>query len=64
MISRSDVDFMGHELVGESDTRTEIHHIYPTRWCRENASGEFKVLLSSDGDGPNYANSISNFLPI
>lgn len=64
MVARSTVDFGGNQLIGDTDTRTEIHHIYPTRWCRENASNEYKELLSQDGEGPNFANSIANLMPL
>lgn len=64
MIALSNKDFMGHFLWGESDTRTEIHHIYPRRWCRENASGPYRDLLTPDGEGPNYINSIANLMPL
>lgn len=64
MIALSDKDFMGYSLLGETDTRTEIHHIYPRRWCRENASGQYRDLLTSDGEGPNYVNSIANLMPL
>ena len=64
MIARSQSDFMGRILVGDTDTRTEIHHIFPRRWCRENASGEYKDLLSEDRDGSNLVNSLANLMPI
>ncbi|GEM_PF-1005798 len=64
MVARSTVDFGGNQLIGDTDTRTEIHHVYPTRWCRENASNEYKELLSQDGEGPNFANSIANLMPL
>lgn len=64
MIALSDKDFMGFSLLGDSDTRTEIHHIYPRRWCRENASGQLEAILKPDGEGPNYVNSIANLMPL
>jgi hypothetical protein len=64
MVARSEKDFAGNDLVGDTDTRTEIHHIYPLRWCRENAAGEWRAMLSIDGEGPNYVNSIANLMPL
>lgn len=64
MVARSDHDFGGNDLVGDTDTRTEIHHIYPVRWCRENAAGEWRAILTTDGEGPNFVNSIANLMPL
>lgn len=64
MVAKSTEDFMGFSLFGETETSTEIHHIYPKRWCRENASGEYRDLLIPDGEGPNYVNSIANLMPL
>jgi hypothetical protein len=64
MVARSVIDFEGNQLVGETDTRTDIHHIYPTRWCKENASGDLFEVLSKENGGPNYVDSISNLMPL
>ena len=62
MIAAAGTDFMGHILIGEDGSRVELHHIYPKRWCRENASGEFVDLLGRDTE--NYVDSVSNLMPI
>ncbi|MEM5495540.1 DUF262 domain-containing protein [Hoeflea sp. AS16] len=64
MIAAASRDFMGNILVGEDGSRVELHHIYPKRWCRENASGEYLSLLGIDSDSENFVESISNLMPI
>lgn len=64
MVAAADQDFMGNQLTGEDDTRVELHHIYPKRWCRENASGQYLELLGKEAGGTNYVDSIANLMPI
>lgn len=64
MIAAAESDFLGNALIGDDESRVELHHIYPNRWCRENASGKLREYLLKDGDGKNYVDSVSNLMPI
>ncbi|MBY6122537.1 DUF262 domain-containing protein [Mameliella alba] len=64
MIASASTDFMGHLLSGEDGSRVELHHIYPKRWCRENAAGDYLSLLGKDSVSEDFVDSISNLMPI
>ncbi|MBO6816496.1 MAG: DUF262 domain-containing protein [Rhizobiaceae bacterium] len=64
MIASSEEDFMGNQLSGSEEKVVELHHIYPKKWCRDNASGEHREILGKDTGDKNYVDSIANLMPI
>lgn len=42
----------------------EMHHIYPRAWCANNQAGALSSLLNVQQAGRDWANSVSNLMPL
>lgn len=43
---------------------TQLHHIFPRAWCRDNAVGELKALLDERDQGVDWVGSPANLVPL
>jgi len=64
MIAATRHDIGGESLEKGKPLQIHLHHIYPRKWCKNNASGEFSVILDPKRGPVDYANSISNLMPL
>lgn len=60
-LARRDVDGID---ISRSDNPPELHHIFPRKWCADNAFGALKVYFDKDLAGRDWVNSISNMMPL
>lgn len=64
IIAGVDKDINGIGISYPSDHSLELHHIYPTKWCKKNASGELRDILDRDKAGKDWVNSVANLMPL
>ena len=64
MIAQIRKDIDGVEIGLGSETRSDLHHIYPKSWCKDNSSGPLKELFDKEAAGRNWVDSIANLIPL
>jgi hypothetical protein len=64
MIATVQRDIDGVEISPGSESQLELHHIFPSAWCKNNASGKLADLLDKDKSGRDLVNSIANTMPL
>lgn len=66
LIARADRDLLDPSVALEhpSEAGTELHHIFPRDWCKNNASGALADVLNVRAAGRNYCESIANMIPL
>jgi hypothetical protein len=62
--ARTDLINSARSLAFPSSTTTELHHIYPKKWCANNKAGALTSVLNPDVAGRDYVNSVSNLMPL
>lgn len=64
MIARPAHDIGGKELKKGSPLQVELHHIFPKKWCSNNATDEYEHLFNSKKSEIDFVNSIANQMPL
>lgn len=65
VIGRATVDLLNPNVnIAYPDSRsTDLHHIYPKSWCKNNATGDLKDILGDDSERDSK-NSVANLMPL
>ena len=61
---KKDLVDAGVNLAFPGSSLTEMHHIFPKEWCRNNRSGQLATVLDSEQAGRDYVNSVANLMPL
>lgn len=64
MIAASRHDIAGVDLEVGKPLEVQLHHIFPTKWCKNNANGRFERILNSKKSEIDYVNSVANMMPL
>jgi hypothetical protein len=64
MLAACSHDISGKNLEIGKPLTFELHHIWPKKWCKSNAVGEYEELLDPKKGRFDYVNSIANLMPL
>lgn len=64
MIARPQHDVSGISLKEGDPLQVELHHIFPKKWCSNNASGEYVHLFDPKKSELDFVNSVANLMPL
>jgi len=65
LCASADCDVMEPSLdISLGSQHMDLHHIYPKDWCKNNAGGPLKQILSRDASDRDWINSAANLMPM
>jgi hypothetical protein len=64
MLASTTKDIDGVEIGMGSETRADLHHIFPKSWCKDNASGKLRDVFDKEAAGRDWVDSIANLMPL
>lgn len=64
MIASTRYDIGGVDLEKGRPLEVQLHHIFPRKWCQNNAHGEHAALLDPKKGPIEYVNSVANLMPL
>jgi hypothetical protein len=64
MIAGCRHDIGGIDLEQGKPLNIQLHHIFPKKWCSNNAAGRFSELLDPKKGPIDYVNSVANLMPL
>lgn len=64
MIAGSPHDIAGVDLEPGKPGNVELHHIFPSKWCGNNANGKYERILNSKKSEIDFVGSTANLMPL
>ena len=64
MTARTARDIDGVDISLTAEGTSELHHIFPKKWCSDNCSGPLREFLDKELAGRDWVNSIANLMPL
>ncbi|MEI9426850.1 GmrSD restriction endonuclease domain-containing protein [Mesorhizobium sp. Cs1299R1N3] len=64
MVAGTKRDVDGIDISYKTEKTAELHHIFPRKWCADNAFGQLKEYLDREQAARDWVNGICNLMPL